>query len=561
MPRQTPVPRDRLLVTEMTTTAIAPRTSISALRGEVILAAVVAFASGAGLLLLAPLGTDLAAHEYQLSLFSQHGLTVWDNLWYSGRYTFVTYSVLYYPLAALFGIKLLALITIAVAAAAFALVTTRAWGQEAVWAARVFAVVWAAVVVSAAFPFALGVALGAVALAALQVRARAWFAVLALLTLLASPLAFALLAVIAAGTFVAGRRTWRDEVPLGLSLAALGLAEMALWRLFPDPGRFPFPLPQFAAAATFCLLGIAATWRVQRARPLAGIFAVYLLACVFAFAVPSALGENIARLRYMALPLAVLALSLRGWRPRVPALALLALAASWNLVPVFWSVDHNAADSAGTATYWADTASYLRARLTPNYRVEVVDTASHWGSFYLARQGLPLARGWYRQDDFPQNAALYRNLTAAQYLTWLHQVAVRYVVLPTVQTDYSAQAEAALIRSAANPLQVVARLPHATVYSVPDAHPIATGPGRADVTALTTKTLALTIHRPGRYRVAVRYSPYWHASHGCIARGPDGSIALSVGRPERLTLEFDVKLRVMVTTLVDPEARPCAATG
>ena len=315
---------------------------------EAWIAAVAALALSATLLLLLPPGSDLAAHQYQLSLFVQHGLTLWDNFWYGGRYTFVTYSVLYYPLAALLGIKLLALAGVAVAAAAFAVVTAREWGKDAIWASRVFAVVWAGFVVTSAFPFALGVALGALALAALQARARRRFAALALLTLLASPLAFTLLSIVAAGTFLARRRPWSDGVALALPLAGLGLAEIVVWRLFPDPGRYPFPLAEFAAAAMFCLLGVAATWRVERARPLTWIFVVYFLACSAAFLLPSAVGENMARLRFMALPLAVLALSLRHWRPRIPAIALLALAASWNLTPLGWVVDRNVRDSAGT---------------------------------------------------------------------------------------------------------------------------------------------------------------------------------------------------------------------
>jgi len=518
---------------------------------EAWIAAGAALALSTALLLLLPSGSDLAAHEYQLSLFAQHGLTLWDNFWYGGRYTFVTYSVLYYPLAALLGIKLLALVEVAVAAAAFTLVTAREWGRDAIWASRVFAVVWAAFVVTAAFPFALGVAFGALALAAVQVRARRRFAALALLTLLASPLAFALLSIVAAGVFLARRRQWSDEVAVALPLAGLGLAEVVLWRLFPDPGRYPFPIAEFAAAATFCLLGVAATWRVERARPLMWIFVIYLLACSAAFVLPSAVGENIARLRFMALPLAVLALSLRHWRPRMPAIALLTLAAAWNLTPLGWVVDRNVRDSAGTATYWAGTATFLHARLTPNHRIEVVDTASHWASYYLARQRLPLARGWYRQDDFPQNALLYGDLTARRYLDWLHRLAVLYVVLPDVKLDYSAQAEAKLLRSRTNPLRPVARLRHVAVFAVPDAQPLVSGPGRARVVGLTSRTITLKLSAPGRYRVAVRYSPYWRANRGCVSRTSDGAIALSISGAGRLRLTLDVGLHGMLASLTD----------
>jgi hypothetical protein len=55
-----------------------------------------------------PPGTDFAEHAFQEWLYATHGFSLWNNLWYSGRYSFVTYSLLYYPLAALVGIRLLA---------------------------------------------------------------------------------------------------------------------------------------------------------------------------------------------------------------------------------------------------------------------------------------------------------------------------------------------------------------------------------------------------------------------------------------------------------------------
>ena len=109
-------------------------------------------AVAAALAWLGPPGTDFAAHAYQRTLFLQHGFTLWNNFWYAGRYSFVTYSLLYYPLAALLGIRLLAVATIALAALAFAVVLGREWGPTARWSSRTFAVVWAGIVLSAAFP-------------------------------------------------------------------------------------------------------------------------------------------------------------------------------------------------------------------------------------------------------------------------------------------------------------------------------------------------------------------------------------------------------------------------
>src|SRR5262249_30817565 len=142
-----------------------------------------------------PPGTDLAAHVYQRLFFLEHGFAIWNNFWYAGRYSFITYSLLYYPLAALLGIKLLALASIATAAYAFSLLVVRQWAAPGKLSARTFALVWPAIVLSAAFPFVLGAALALLALCALQDGHRKRFGVLAVLALAASPLAFILLIV------------------------------------------------------------------------------------------------------------------------------------------------------------------------------------------------------------------------------------------------------------------------------------------------------------------------------------------------------------------------------
>ena len=113
---------------------------------EAVLAAGAAAIVSALLVWGAPPGLDLAAHVYQRTLFLQHGLTLWNNFWYAGRYSFITYSLLYYPLAAVVGIRLLAVATIAVASLAFSVVVWREWGARALWSSRTFAVVWAGIV-------------------------------------------------------------------------------------------------------------------------------------------------------------------------------------------------------------------------------------------------------------------------------------------------------------------------------------------------------------------------------------------------------------------------------
>ena len=488
---------------------------------------------------LGPPGADLAEHAYQRTLFLHHGFTLWNNFWYAGRYSFVTYSVLYYPLAALLGIKLLAVATIAAAALAFAVVIGREWGPTARWSSRTFAVVWAGIVLSAAFPFALGAALALVAIWALQAR-RPWrFALLAALTLAASPLAFLLLALCLAGAGVARLQDRSLLIAPVMTMLAFGGIEVLLWRLFPG-GRYPFSPQELAAAATFCVLGAALTWRVERARPLRWMFVIYLAACVAAFLIPSALGENVARLRYAAVPLAVLLLSLRRWRPLPVCLVALGLAASWNVTPIAGQYFKGRGDPASKPAYWTPAIEYLRAHLTPSYRVEAVDTASHWGAAYLAEAEIPIARGGYRQDDFPQNKVLYDELRRSAYLHWLHGLGVSYVVLTTAPPDYSSRGEAKLLRSGRSGLSPVFRTAHLAIYAVPKPRPILTGAAPATVLRLTGTRLVVELSRPGQYRLAVRYSPYWHADGACLILRKDGMTTIAARHAGRLELSFRV---------------------
>jgi hypothetical protein len=507
---------------------------------EALLAAMTAAVVAAPLAWLGPPGSDLAAHVYQRTLFLQHGFTLWNNFWYAGRYSFVGYSVLYYPLAALLGIRLLAVATIALAALAFAVVLGREWGPTSRWSSRTFAVVWGGIVLSAAFPFALGIALALLAIWALQSGRRWQFAALTALTLAASPVAFLLLAVVLAGIALARRAALPANVVPIAAVVAAGATEVVLWRLFPQGGRFPFSFAEAAAAITFCVLGLAFTWRIERARVLQFVFGVYLVAVLAAYAVPSAVGENIARLRYAAIPLAVLVLSLRRWRPHAAAIAVLGIAVAWNVTPLASSFVQGEADPTATAAAWAQPIAYLHTHLRPGYRVEAVDTATHWPAVYLADADIPVARGWFRQDDFPVNAVLYSKLGPKTYLRWLRSLGIAYVVLTDATPDYSARAEARIVRSGRAGLAPVFRTRRVTVYAVPSPAPIVTGPGRPRLLSLTDARLRLHVSQGGTYRVAVRWSPYWRASNGCLSKGADGMLRLRTRAARTVGIAFAV---------------------
>ena len=525
---------------------------------EALVAAGVAATLAAALAWLGPPGSDFAAHLYQSGLFEDHGFGIWNNFWYAGRYSFVTYSLLYYPLAAILGIRLLAVASIATAALAFAVVASREWGPASRWSNRSFAVVWAGVVLSGAFPFALGAALALLALWALQAGRRGRFALLTVLVLTASPVAFVLLAVILAGIGLS-RAPRRAELALPLvTLSATAAVELLLLRLFPAGGRFPFSLPEFVAACVFCCLGILLTWRVAAAGMLRWMCVVYLAACTTAYLVPSSLGENIARLRYAAIPIAILILSLRRWRPLPIAVLALSLAVGWNLTPLAGSFAKTSADPAANAAYWAPTVLFLRDHLSPSYRVEAVDTVGHWPAAYLPAAHIPIARGWFRQNDFPRNDVLYEQLTRARYIGWLRSLGVRYVVLPDAPLDYSAKAEGALITSGHSSLVVAFRSAHTTVYVVPSPRKIVTGPGGANVLAFGQNRITIAVARPGRYRIATNWSPYWRAGTGCLSKGADGTVRLTTAHAGVIRIALAVNATGALAALEGGSEPRCA---
>jgi len=505
------------------------RHNASRVNWEALVAAAAACLIAALLAWLGPPGTDFAAHAYQRSLFLRQGFVLWDNYWYAGRYSFVGYSVLYYPLAAVLGLRLLAALGAAVAAFAFAELLGARWGAAARWPSRAFALLWGGFVLTSAFPFALGVTCALLALRALQARRRWLFALCVVLTLAASPVALVLLGIVLLG--LAAACGWRRgaAVVVGAAVAT----ELALILLFPSGGHYAFPTAEAGAALGFCAAGLACTWRVDEARLLRPVFAAYAVAVAAVWIVPTDLGENVARLRYLALPLALLILALRRWRPVPVAVLVAAGALAWNVTPLVAGWNRGAEDVTKSAAVWRAPLGWLHSHLRPGYRVEAVDTTAHWPAFYLPESGIPIVRGWFRQEDFPTNALLYRRFTAAEYVDWLRSLGVAYVVLSDAPPDFSSRREAAIVPTA---LRRVFSSPHIAIYAVPAARAITT----ATVLAFRESSLTVRVARAGAYRIAVHWSPYWHASNGTLTRTSDGMIRLrtSGAATVRLTFRF-----------------------
>jgi hypothetical protein len=499
-------------------------------------------------LIAAPRSPDLAAQLLRTKLFDASGFQLWSNWWYGGHYL-LSYSVLFPPLAWAIGPRLVGALAAVGTAWAFDALVRPIFGERAWIGSTWLAAGTVTELMSGRLTFALGLLFATLTALALCRRRPALAVVLAVVTALASPVAavFAALAGAVALVAVPGRRVGGLAVVIGALAPVVALAVA-----FPEPGSEPFalsalwPLPlliggplavtelaRFRAKSSH-----AVTVSAQSRASLTALVLLYLAGCLAAYLIPTPLGGNAARLGELAAgPLVALVLSCA--LPILPALG----RARWllvGLVPLLLYVQWHAAitdvasadrDPSTTAAYYRPLVRFLSRQPGARrhlWRIEVPFTASHWESYELASE-FPLARGWERQLDIGDDGLFYKGrLTARRYESWLHALAVRYVALPDVTLDSSGRAEAALIRAGLSYLRPVFSSRHWRVYEVRAATPLATGVGSA--TNLSINAVRLSIRKPGRTLLRLRYSPYWtlRGVAGCIK--PAGAETAVVAR-------------------------------
>ncbi len=521
--------------------------------GRPLGAALVAGALGLALALFAPPGGDQAAHMYLTEAWREHGWQLWDNFWYAGRYAQVNYSLLFYPLAALLGTPTVVVGSCAGAAAAFAALVRRRWPAIATGPAVAFALLVPLAVAAGTYPFLLGLALALGTV--LAVAARRPGAALAgvVATAAAHPLALAFLLAVLLAAALTTPGWWRARGNLVIAAGAAvvaGFQALLLRGFSAADAHYPFDPKDALAIAGFCAAGLLLTRGLPDQRPLRALFLVYAGLGALAFALSSPLGGNVVRLLLlMGAPLLLLPLAARGFRPRAIASVVLVGVLMWQALPAVAGWRTAVEARAQNEDFWYPAIAFLERNADPNHRVQVVATADNWEAFYLAKRGVPLARGWFRQDDFPANQALYEEpLTPRRYETWLRRVGVRHVLLPSDPLDYSAENEAALLRSGASGLRRVARIGAWTIYELPRATPIATPADGIEVLSLTSNSVTLRASRPGIYRLRLRYTPYWRVERGaaCAAPREPWGTELRVARAGVVRLSFDVELGTFV---------------
>jgi hypothetical protein len=204
------------------------------LRPDWLPAVALSAALAAAMLAWNPQVGDLAAQVFRTELFQRGGLAIWNGSWYGGHYT-LTYSVLFPPLAALLGPRLVGTFAVIASSYFFDRLVRDRWDASARWATLWFAAGVVTLLADGQLTFALGVAFGLACLRALQVSRPAWALVASAACALSSPVA----AVSLAGVLLAG--VWDPAIQLN----RLSRGWRGVWggRGRPRPHRPPIPHP------------------------------------------------------------------------------------------------------------------------------------------------------------------------------------------------------------------------------------------------------------------------------------------------------------------------------
>lgn len=476
-------------------------------------------------LALEPSSADLAAQTFRSDLFAAHGFLLWNDYWYAGHYL-PSYSVLFPPLGAAVGPRMVGALSAVAAAALFGALARYRYGPRARLAALWFGAATASLLIAGQLTFALGVAVGLGALLALQRGRPALAVALGALTGCASPVAGLFLAL--AGLTVAiGARSRAALALAGATLAPIAALALA----FPTAGYFPFvataflPVPLFAAAALVLLPVEERSLRI-------GVI-LYAALCLGLVLVHTQVGANAARLGSL-FGGPVLALGLAGRRPL--ALALLAVPLLyWQWAAPVRDLTNAAGDSSVEAGYYAPLLAELERRTGgAPARIEIPPTQNRWEADFVAPR-VAIARGWLRQlesDDFDLFTG--DNLTPVAYRDWLDEQGISYVALPDAEPDYLAEDEVTLIRGAPRYLHPVWANRHWRLYGVRgtpglvslDADPSSpAGPG-ARLARVGPAGFTLSVSAPGAFLVRLHQSRYWTVDSGraCVTRRGDWTL-------------------------------------
>lgn len=276
--------------------------------------------------------------------------------------------------------------------------------------------------------------------------------VLALLAGAASPVAGMFLGMIAVGHLVPARRLLNGAAVAGAALASPVVVNLA----FASDGGLA--LSAGAGLTISALyLAVAATSRSRSVRATAFLG-------VIATAAVTVVDTQVTYI-VKRLPETFGAPALAATGRRFVSTAVVCVLLGWNLLSLRTGLSESGQGERSGAAF-APLVATLRD-LGVDGTVEVVPTALHWETWYVARE-FPIARGWERQSDADHGALFYDGspIDAAEYAEWLRAEDVAYVALPRLEIDHAGRAEADLLADPPEYLRILSDDGLWTVWAV-----------------------------------------------------------------------------------------------
>jgi hypothetical protein len=515
-------------MTTATTTAPAQRSALPAgrLRGWVdvrtLAPSLFAVVNATAFFLVRPDVNDLWAARARASAVSHGvGLTYWFS-WFGGGSTPGNYSVLTPYLSATIGTELVGALS---AVAVTVLITVAVRGTRHPFSAAAVGAIAAALNLwSGRVPFLLGAAFGIGVLIAVRRRSRSAAVGLTLVSILASPVSGAFVALGLSGTFLTTRtKAYRGVIAYAVVTGGIALAVVGV--IFGAPGPEPFSngLLIDVLVALGCLAVAGAPDHLRTT------MWVSLLATVVLWAVPNGLGSNFGRFIWFCLPVAVVALSRR--RAHIAVLCVVPLllqGGSATLTDL-----RHATRPVSSVSYYTPLAERLdRIPELRNYRVEVVNHGAHAGYDALLGHAM-LARGWETQEDNALNKALFKDpLDPVTYKIWLDNNAVGFVALPSA--SMGGYAEYTLVQKGTAPyLHRVWSNDDWQLFRVSDPTPIVGLP--ASVLAHDQKSMTIAVPCACTIVVRLRWSKFLTAT----LQHPDQSGAGTIDAAPRVSARVE----------------------
>lgn len=524
------------------------------------------------LVVFGPPAVDQAAHSHLQQIFGAQGFDLWDNRWYLGRYSFVNYSFAFYLLAYLIGLKTVAVLSIAVLTGLISMLSDRCFPGSFDGSRRLSLLVLPFMVLTGAWPFFLGVVFVLLALVMYHLGWRLLFLIMAVLVLLSSPLALAALVLLIAVAEIPfqllaprvhlGNFVRRISTSFYLyTLAFLLVVQLLSLRAFPDHGRYPYWTSDLLLVEVFTVLCyLLVPKNLVYFRQLRILMIGYGLFNLVAFLSGSNLGSNAARVIDFSFPIITALIALSKLSSRIIATVLLLLVLAWNLMPLSQILSSGIYQTSNSA-YWSQLKPVLERNVVPGSRIELVDTSNHQGAYYLPEMGFTIVRGWFRQDDFPQNQILYSQaaFSQSQYLSWLRRSGVSLVVLPPGPYDFSSVEEAQLISSGKSGLRLIADIGKSRIFGVPEPTTTVRAPNGTYIGArIGINSVSIDAQLPGIYSLSLFYSPYFKVSDGTVCANTGGMTTWIINNPGPNRLVFDLSLRRVIEVLAGDVSSGCS---